>query len=428
MKHALKKYFIPHEGNNYHPHILHTKRAFFYGGVFLVMKVVVIVFTLFLPSYVFVMPDVLQEQQDKILELTNGIRAREGLPALKPQTKLTASSELKADDMAQKSYFEHESPDGRRLADWLDDVGYIYKVAGENLAMGFTDAEDLVDAWVESPTHYANLIDKEYTEFGIGTKAGVFDKTPTVYVAQHFGLPREPEIGQQEIPAVLSSSIFGEDNTSSTTADEILHTIETSNFADIILSATDTLYTGAGFETTQKQVLPLAVYQKEASHVTWKELEVNKIQLTVRAYIVGAFETAVVYVKGYPIELFRSEQPYIYQGQTTIFETKDELFKVALMPTISIKTQTGEIIQDTIEWNYVPVISVTPLERYTHSKSMLSSFMSIFDVSRNIYLGFIIFFSIALLLKIFIQIRKQHYHVIGQTLLLIGMLVVLFKV
>jgi len=57
MKRALKKYFIPHEENNYHPHILHTKRAVFYGAVSLVLKMVVVLFVLALPARVFVLPD-----------------------------------------------------------------------------------------------------------------------------------------------------------------------------------------------------------------------------------------------------------------------------------------------------------------------------------------------------------------------------------
>ena len=187
MKKMLKKYFIPHEENNYHPHILHTKRALFYSAVFISMKAIVISFAILLPLQVFVMPDILQAQQQEIIDLTNEIRVQKGMEPLQPFTKLYDSGQLKADDMAQKEYFEHVGPDGRRLKDYMNTVGYEYKYAGENLAMGFADAQSLVNAWVNSPTHYANLIDTDYLEFGVGLHVGQYDGTPTVYVAQHFG-------------------------------------------------------------------------------------------------------------------------------------------------------------------------------------------------------------------------------------------------
>ncbi|MBT3538904.1 hypothetical protein HN481_02145, partial [Candidatus Parcubacteria bacterium] len=112
----------------------------------------------------------------------------------------------------------------------------------------------------------------------------------------------------------------------------------------------------------------------------------------------------------------------------TIFGTANELFKVITTPSISVSAVDGTLIQDNIIWNNVKVVSPTPVEKYTRAETSLGGFTNIFNVSRNIYLGFIIFFAIALALKIFIAFRKQHHHVIIQTLLLIGLLVVLFEV
>ncbi len=91
MRKTFKKYFIPHEENNYHPHILHTKRALFYSAVFVSMKAIVISFAILLPFQVFVMPDVLEVQQQEIVSLTNKIRAQKGLEPLQPFTKLYSS-------------------------------------------------------------------------------------------------------------------------------------------------------------------------------------------------------------------------------------------------------------------------------------------------------------------------------------------------
>ena len=74
MKQTLKKYFIPHAGNGYHPHFLHTKRALFYSVFFLLIKASLFFFVLLLPAQVFVLPDVLAEEQRQIITLTNAIR------------------------------------------------------------------------------------------------------------------------------------------------------------------------------------------------------------------------------------------------------------------------------------------------------------------------------------------------------------------
>ncbi|MBT3369059.1 MAG: hypothetical protein HN416_18090, partial [Nitrospina sp.] len=91
-----------------------------------------------------------------------------------------------------KEYFSHISPENKNVASFLREVGYDYKVAGENLAMGFTTAEEVVQAWKDSPTHYANIIDGEFNDFGIGIETGKYNKIPTVYVAAHFGLQKKP--------------------------------------------------------------------------------------------------------------------------------------------------------------------------------------------------------------------------------------------
>ena len=183
MRKTLKKYFIPHKENNYHPHILHPKRVAFYGGAFVVMKIIVVAFALFLPLEVFLMPDVLAEEQKQIIALVNETRNKNGLPNLGEIDLLDRSSDDKATDMAVNQYFSHTGPNNHCLRYFLNNAGYQYQSAGENLAMGFSSARDVVDAWIKSPTHYANLLDAEYQETGVGLESGYFNGVPTVYVA-----------------------------------------------------------------------------------------------------------------------------------------------------------------------------------------------------------------------------------------------------
>jgi uncharacterized protein YkwD len=188
MRNTLKKYFIPHRENNFHPHILHTKRAIFYSLVFLLAKVILVAFVVFLPTEVFVLPDVLAEEQRQIITLTNEARIDLGLPALAVVKKLNNSAQYKAEDMSAKEYFAH-TKNNKTVATWLESAGYKYETAGENLAVGYSTAQDIVDAWKNSPTHYANLIDTDFKDFGVGMAGGVYEGQPTVFIAQHLASP-----------------------------------------------------------------------------------------------------------------------------------------------------------------------------------------------------------------------------------------------
>ena len=146
---TLKKFFIPHRANNYHPHVLHTKHLAWSSLGFLGLKLVAVAIALMIPASAFVAPDVLAEQGSQLIALTNQLRAEKGLPPLDRASLLIRSAQSKADDMAQKQYFSHVSPDGHRLSYFLSRSGYAYSAAGENLAMGFSDADPVTTAWMK---------------------------------------------------------------------------------------------------------------------------------------------------------------------------------------------------------------------------------------------------------------------------------------
>jgi uncharacterized protein YkwD len=85
---------------------------------------------------------------------------------------LVKAAQQKADDMAAVGYFAHRSPSGKAVGAFLGAVGYRYRVAGENLAQGFTDPQALTAAWMASPTHRANILDHDFNETGIGISNG----------------------------------------------------------------------------------------------------------------------------------------------------------------------------------------------------------------------------------------------------------------
>lgn len=182
----LKKHFIPHEGNDYQPHFLRLQIT---GGIF---ALILVVEALYLAQVFIVFPknDYLAAIFATVLiEQTNAQRATGELDALTPNATLEKAARLKAEDMAAKGYFSHVTPDGKEPWYWFDQAGYKYAAAGENLAVNFTDSTDVTRAWMQSPTHRANIMNGKYTEIGIATAEGVYKGRNAIFVVEEFGLP-----------------------------------------------------------------------------------------------------------------------------------------------------------------------------------------------------------------------------------------------
>jgi len=125
-----------------------------------------------------------------VIALTNSQRAKNGLPALKENARLDESARMKAEDMLKNQYFAHTSPSGVTVSDLAGEVGYEFIAIGENLAMGnFENDEALVQAWMDSPGHRANILNTKYQEIGVAVSKGTFEGKTTWMAVQHFGLP-----------------------------------------------------------------------------------------------------------------------------------------------------------------------------------------------------------------------------------------------
>lgn len=103
-----------------------------------------------------------------LLANTNAERSANGLAPLTLNSKLNSSATAKANDMVNKDYWSHNSPDGKEPWVFFDAAGYSYQKAGENLAYGFATSSDTVVGWMNSLSHRANILDSQYTEVGFG--------------------------------------------------------------------------------------------------------------------------------------------------------------------------------------------------------------------------------------------------------------------
>ena len=129
-----------------------------------------------------------QINQVNIVYHTNLNRQSEGFSILNQNTRLESSAQKKAQDMLDRQYFEHDSPDGIGVADLAEDSGYEYIVVGENLARGdFKTADEVVLAWMNSPAHRENIMNSKYTDIGIGIVYGRYDGSDVWILVQHFG-------------------------------------------------------------------------------------------------------------------------------------------------------------------------------------------------------------------------------------------------
>jgi len=124
--------------------------------------------------------------EQQVVDLVNKERAAAGLPALKVNTKLSAVAEKKAEDMRDKNYFSHTSPTYGSPFDMMRQFGVSYSTAGENIAKGQRTPAAVMDGWMNSPGHRANILNSSYTEIGVGY---VTDSNGNTYWVQQFIRP-----------------------------------------------------------------------------------------------------------------------------------------------------------------------------------------------------------------------------------------------
>ena len=99
---------------------------------------------------------------------TNSQRTIAGLGSLALNGTLSQAAQSKAQDMANKDYWSHTSPDGSTPWTFISNAGYSYQTAGENLAYGFTTSGGVISGWMNSPSHRENILKNAYTEVGFG--------------------------------------------------------------------------------------------------------------------------------------------------------------------------------------------------------------------------------------------------------------------
>lgn len=290
-KHKLKHKLVPTEENNFHPRVFQAEilalvvitlfafQALIYSGA---IKTIVSSLTS-ISNFASVLPAMLAQE-------TNQYRDSQHVADLVENPLLSQAATLKAQDMAKRSYFSHIDPDGQKPWKWISAVGYNFTYAGENLAIDFTDSQDVTNAWIASLTHRENLVNPNFKEFGIGVADGMFENKPTTFVVQFFATPAvlDDKVTAPLVPKVTRVAISKSASSSlATTSGEVLGATTETIQASVTPMTTSASFSDAG---SSAKIIGAIVYSpKKISFGT-----VELISISLLCLLLITFTYAVV--------------------------------------------------------------------------------------------------------------------------------------
>lgn len=129
----------------------------------------------------------------QLLASSNRYRLENKLPALKLNGQLTTAAQAKAQDMVNRDYWSHATPDGKQPWVFISAAGYKYRLAAENLAYGFDSSNDTILGWMNSQEHRTNMLNENYTDVGFAfiNAQNYVGKGHVTLVVAEYGQPLE---------------------------------------------------------------------------------------------------------------------------------------------------------------------------------------------------------------------------------------------
>ena len=227
----MKNLFAPTSKNNYRAYLMKTP--------------VLLVFVLIISFFNFLVKVDTQAQGldnaitvESLLKGHNIERNKIGAGDLRIDSKLSSSAQAKAELMFESNCWSHYCPEGRSPWTFFDEAQYDYVVAGENLAEGYYDIEDVMSAWMNSQTHRDNILNKDYEEVGFGIISGTYQGVQgNLLIVAHFGSEIDDLIdnnnAEVNIVAPANETIFDNENI------KVEGTINGSNQVNIFLNGVE---------------------------------------------------------------------------------------------------------------------------------------------------------------------------------------------
>lgn len=176
--------FLPHRETHQKAHLISWEALFGYVLLFILLQVSFSIVGFAKPGVLGITASI---DQKKLIELTNIERQKKGLSPVIENEALDKAAKLKAANMFAENYWAHFAPSGKTPWDFILGSGYKFTYAGENLAKNFYKSDDVVSAWMASPTHRDNLLNSKYQDIGIAVVEGTLNGQKTTLVVQEFG-------------------------------------------------------------------------------------------------------------------------------------------------------------------------------------------------------------------------------------------------
>jgi hypothetical protein len=383
VKHA-KDHFIPHKGNDHHPHVLKHHMLFGYAAIVLLCKSLIIMSGLVYPKMDL---QAMALNVANILSLTNQTRQAANLQPLALDAQLTASAQAKAQDMLANQYFEHNSPSGLTPWYWIKRSGYRYIRSAENLAVHYSTAEEEQDAWMTSPSHRKNILNPDFTDTGIGLASGSFEGAETTFVVQHFGKPAPIPQPVDEPKPTTTTVATNKPTTASPQANRVL------------AAAQDTV---ASLKPTPKGII-VTIKQPDAQTA---KVALGKETADLAKQPDGTWQGEI---KNQPIDLSApGELPLTLT--LTDKENKPTSATLAMVGSTAPQGLLGDAVTQAAEPIMLGFITADNLQQ----------------TARAISLFLFIFLLLALCLNVFVKLHIQKPKVIAHTLSVIGLIAFLW--
>ncbi len=195
---AWQQWFIPHKDTHKKAHLISWEAILVYILFFILLQVSFSIVSYTNPGVLGTSSNI---DQKRVIELTNIEREKKGLLPVVENEALDRAAKLKAVNMFEENYWAHFAPSGKTPWDFILGVGYRFTFAGENLAKNFYSSDEVVKAWMASPTHRDNLLNANYKDIGIAVQDGILNGQKTTLVVQEFGttatLANSPSVNVQ---------------------------------------------------------------------------------------------------------------------------------------------------------------------------------------------------------------------------------------
>ena len=182
-------WFIPNRKNNFHPLALRVSGLTVF---LLILMVMPFSYNLTTANQIKVLGYATNISISDVNNISNQQRINAGLEPLNLNSTLGNAANTKAKDMFRDNYWAHVAPDGTTPWSFVESAGYSYSEAGENLAKNFDTSSGVVNGWMNSPTHAANVLKSSYTDVGYAVVSGVLLGEETTLVVAMYGAPALP--------------------------------------------------------------------------------------------------------------------------------------------------------------------------------------------------------------------------------------------